>query len=454
MFSTPDHAGASTRQFVRAVLATAVLAAAAWDGVGLRAADPAPMVYYTVEDLGKLPGSTATVAWGINSAGDVVGWATTPSGTQAFVYTDASGMLALPGLTLQDKSLARDINDSGQVVGQSNGVAVRWVNGGQIESLGTRGASSDALAINAAGEVVGWTSTETNLIHGFLFTPEGGLVDITPSVDSGSAWDINDAGQVAGSANSQAFRWQNGEFLWLGTLPNHAYSFGFGINSLGDVTGSSKTASGNTERIFRFTDAGGLTNLGGAGQTNYGRRINTLGEVVGKAGISGLETGVIYTDSKGLKDLNDLITSPGEWFILDATDINADGVIAAIASSNFLQETHAVRLRPTNDPSCDGHCMHSSIALSARGRRTITVTAQISVSDVDGVALSGATVLGHWTPPTGGEISAVGDTGRNGIVRFTTSGLPGAYTFTIDEIEFAGYSYDRANSEVSESVTK
>jgi len=454
MLTTPNRKGTSSGQFKWVVLAVTVIAAAAWDCVSLRAGDPPPTVYYTVEDLGKLPGSYATVAWGINSSGDVVGWAATANGTRAFVYTDALGMVELPGLTLQDKSLARDINDSGLVVGQSNGVAVRWINGGQIESLGNLGGDSDALAINSAGEAVGWTSTNTGFVHGFLYTPGAGMVDITPSVDSGYAWDINNAGQVAGYANSQAFRWENGKFLWLGTLPNHAYSFGFGINSLGDITGSSNTASGNTERIFRFTDAGGMTNLGGAGETNYGRRINTLEQVVGKAGISGLETGVIYTDGVGLKDLNALITSPGEWFILDATDINDEGVIAAIASSNFLQETHAVRLRPTDDPTCDGHCLHSSIALSARGRRTVSVTAEISVTDSDDNAIPGATVLGHWTLPTGSTISAIGDTGRNGVVRFMTSGRPGTYTLTIDQVELTGYSYDRANSEVSESITR
>jgi probable HAF family extracellular repeat protein len=457
MFTKPNLAWPFARPVHWAMLAAAAVAAAGWDDVKLSAGGPPPGTHYTVEDLGKLPGSTATVAWGINSGGDVVGWATTANGTRAFLYTDDGGMVALPGLTVNGTSLARDINDNRVVVGQSNGRAARWDANGTVENLGSLFGEADALAINSLNQVVGWSYTDASIlnVHGFLYTPGEGMVDITPTGQPGSAWDINDAGQVAGYANSQAFRWQNGQYLWLGALPDHAYSFGFGINAWGDVTGSSKTASGNTERIFRFTDANGMQNLGGSGESNFGRRMNSSGQVVGTGKVGSLESGVVYTDGVGLQDLNALITSPGEWFILDATDINDEGVIAATASSNFLQEVHAVRLRPTTESDCDGHCMHSAITLKAAGRRAVgIVTAEVSVSDQDGVPIAGANVLGHWTPPSGSSVTVVAETNGDGVVRFSLTGRPGQYTFTIDLIEYTGYTYDEANSEVSQSITR
>src|SRR6188508_3105798 len=75
---------------------------------------------FTVDDLGVLPGDSSSVATGINQRGDVVGWSTGPDGTtRAFIYT-ASGMVALPGLVGRPRTIARDLNDVGQVVGTAN----------------------------------------------------------------------------------------------------------------------------------------------------------------------------------------------------------------------------------------------------------------------------------------------------------------------------------------------
>ena len=56
---------------------------------------------YVVEDLGALAGDTSSVAQAINASGNVVGWSAGPAGTRAFIYTDADGMVALPGLAGQ-----------------------------------------------------------------------------------------------------------------------------------------------------------------------------------------------------------------------------------------------------------------------------------------------------------------------------------------------------------------
>ena len=75
----------------RAPLVALVLGLTSWAA----AADPAS---YVVQDLGVLPGNSSSIAFGINKKGDVVGWSMGPDGTSAFVYTDADGIVQLPGL--------------------------------------------------------------------------------------------------------------------------------------------------------------------------------------------------------------------------------------------------------------------------------------------------------------------------------------------------------------------
>jgi probable HAF family extracellular repeat protein len=107
----------------------------------------------------------------------------------------------------------------------------------------------------------------------FLYTAATGLRDLTPASDSGAARDINDAGQVTGYKTAlggyHAFRWDGGDnFVDLGVLPDFAHSFGFAVNASGQVAGNVTSASGNSERLFRYTDGTGLENLGGSGEHN------------------------------------------------------------------------------------------------------------------------------------------------------------------------------------------
>ena len=337
---------------------------------------------YVVEDLGALPGDSSSIGWAINENGDVVGWSNGAQvGTRAFVYTDADGMVALPGLPNKPRTVARDINEAGVIVGSANaggtdlGHAVLW-SGGSVQDLGTLGTGSfsEAWGVNNLGEVVGWSYTNGGGfgVHGFLYTASDGMIDLTPQSDTGSALDINDAGQITGyktaAGGYHAFRWQAGAFEDLGVLPGFAHSFGSAINASGQVTGNVTSASGNSEHLFRSIAGGGLQDLGGTGEHNAAWGINATGKVVGTRGQSAPRARR-YTDEEGLQDLNLLIDPSLGWVLLGAHDINDAGQIVGYAFNNFTQQTHAVRLQPADGPppECTFHCLRST-GIAMRGR--------------------------------------------------------------------------------------
>lgn len=340
------------------LLAVAVVALFLWPMPATAATTQAS---YRVDDLGALGGDGSSVAWGINAAGQVVGWSNGPTGTRAFVYSDGTGirLLAAPGD--RPHTLARAINDAGVVVGSATtggtdlGHAVRWTNG-VPRDLGTLGVGpfSEAYGVNAAGTAVGYSYADGAHLdgtHGFRQDDAAAMVDLTPA-GSAEAHAINAVGQVAGWRNGQAFRWQTGTLSALPVPTGFAQSFGYAINAAGQVAGSTISASGNTERPFRYTDGVGSVVLGGVGEHNQAFGINGTGDVVGTGrAVSGPSRAFIYTDRGGMVDLNTLINPASGLVLLGASGINDAGQIAAYGFNNLTGLEHGLRLTPIGTAS-------------------------------------------------------------------------------------------------------
>src|SRR2546423_552114 len=138
-----------------------------------------------MQDIGSLVEGGFSEAYGINAAGQVVGWsASSAGGYHAFVWDRAGGMQDLGSLMGPDgHSVAYAINSSGHVVGVSQTSpggpdhAFVWDSSTGMHDLGTltgNSATSLALAINSAGQIVGyWPMPDGtfNLDRATMMTP-------------------------------------------------------------------------------------------------------------------------------------------------------------------------------------------------------------------------------------------------------------------------------------------
>jgi probable HAF family extracellular repeat protein len=247
-----------------------------------------------IQPLGALPGGDGSGrALGINDAGVIVGSAYAGSGqVHAFRYQ---------GGTMQDLgtlgsstdrhnqvyslSQADAINAAGQIVGRST-VSLPQVSlpviidhaflydHGQMHDLGTLtsiGGVSEATAINASGQVVGYSSINEvgGPFHAFLYDHgqmhDLGLLNGDPSL-SLQATGINDQGQIVGfglnNSGPEAFLYDHGHMYNLNDLiPRDSgwklYS-ATGINDLGQIVGDGVNSQGETH-AFLLTPASSLT---------------------------------------------------------------------------------------------------------------------------------------------------------------------------------------------------
>jgi probable HAF family extracellular repeat protein len=166
-------------------------------------------------DLGGLPGTSVNSARGLNDSDQVTGSSFLLFGAHAFLWDVTRGMQDLGTLGGSVSNGAR-VNVHGQVVGQSIAVddpsfpiyhAFRYTNGIGMQDLGTlpgtSRTSSSARGINADGDVVGYSNDPAfGANRAFLYSDRDGMRDLgTLGGRSALANDINDNGEVVGIAD-------------------------------------------------------------------------------------------------------------------------------------------------------------------------------------------------------------------------------------------------------------
>lgn len=212
-------------------------------------------------------------------------------------------------------SQALGINASGQVVGWSNTSsgsqqhAFLWKNG-IIQDLGTFGGNASfAYGINDNGQVVGTYLNTDNGNIAFLW--QNGIVQNLGAWSDyySIAYGINDNGQVvgayvnAGTYKEGGFLWHNGIMLDIGTLGGND-TLAYGVNNEGQVAGASD-GSDNQFHAFLWQN-GSMQNLGQLGGAfSWGNGINDNGQVVGYAGTTTTDDAFLWQDGS-MQDLGRL----------------------------------------------------------------------------------------------------------------------------------------------------
>lgn len=305
-------------------------------------------IEYTVEIVGR--NGLAIGAGGLNNLGEAVGQVgRQTTGDFIAVKFDALGRQYIGPRNAGTNSYASDINDLGAIVGYQGASpwseqAYVWRNGqtqllkvlipssdsssGELPlSQPVVNAQSHAVAINNAGDIAGWFSTDggkTN--NAVIWRHEGSFADISAlanGVHGTAAYDINERGDVVGETD------EGQGFLLIGNEITLLSGRAVALNNFGSVTGYSQVGWNLKATVWNQQGQATLLDNRDSG-VSMALSINDAGLVVGIADGYQPEDGraMLWRAGKAI-DLNSLIDPDLGLQLGSAAVINDQGQILA-----------------------------------------------------------------------------------------------------------------------------
>lgn len=272
-----------------------------------------------ITDLGATGGYSFSNE--INDTGMIVGNVGTTAGAPLFIWTKEKGactFFAPGGESPHPHAYA--INEEGMIIGGLTGIpphafispdvinledmitgidgvryehrAFVWTEEQGIVDIGTLGGNGNtsAVALNRAGQVVGWSTTKTGEQHAFLWSAENGMSDLgTLGGPHSHAVAIDDAGAVTGTALTQEgrtilFRWDKTQGMTtldqLEQLPGKTFHV-VCASAAGQMAGYAINENDKRQACV-WTPGKGLTRLHNLGGDEISvRAMNNTGMIIG-----------------------------------------------------------------------------------------------------------------------------------------------------------------------------
>jgi probable HAF family extracellular repeat protein len=258
-------------------------------------------------------------------------------------------------------SQALAINAGGDVAGYvvtNHKHPVIWPRGGErIVLSGPEGAwSGVATAISDARVVVGYYSGSDVNLDCLRWSAGEGVVDLGMMADGDfcRAWAINRSGVIVGQASVEsggaglAFRYENGEFRNLGTLPGGAWSWALAINNQGHIVGWSSPDPA-PDHAFLWS-GGAMKDIGASSdfENTVAKSINDHGDIVGD-GFSPADQRFhalhFFPDGPPIA-LETEVDDLADWQLQYANSVSEAGVIVGIGRRSSGDGWHGFALVP------------------------------------------------------------------------------------------------------------
>jgi IPT/TIG domain-containing protein len=173
------------------------------------------------------------------------------------------------------------------------------------------------------------------------------------------------------------------------------------------------------------------------------------------------EDPTVFNSALGIFGFNQFVSARARFtadgqtaYVMTATATGDNNTSRSFVYS--LNANNGISPTPTPTPLPTTALRSASINLSGTLMKNnqVSVNGIVAVKDASGAAVPGATVAATWIKPNGTTQSQTASSNTTGGSNFITKGGRGTYTLRVNNITKTGYTFDKASSVLTKSITK